>query len=138
MLEQIIRHKYFFHIIAVIVILTAAILFIAFSGTSEEQNDTADTIKAVAGEEFVITSDANVTTGYGWELSSPIDGSLISFARSEYVPAKTGLAGSGGKSIWTFKALRSGKARISFKYIRPWEKDTPPAKIAAYVIDISE
>jgi len=34
MLERIIKHKYFFHIAAVVVILTVTVLFIVFSGLS--------------------------------------------------------------------------------------------------------
>lgn len=80
--------------------------------------------------------DANATTGYEWQIASPIDDKLINLVSSEYVPYKTGLVGSGGKSIWTFKAIHAGKAHISFKYIRPWEKNTPPVKEAVYIVDI--
>lgn len=80
--------------------------------------------------------DANATTGYEWQLAIPIDDNLINLVSSEYVPDKTGLSGSGGKSIWTFKAIQAGKAQISFKYIRPWEKDVPPAKKTTYIVDI--
>ena len=103
---------------------------------AETQDDMTDTIRATVGKEFVITLDANVTTGYEWQLANPIDDSLIKLVRSEYVPHKTGLVGSGGKSIWTFKAIQAGKARISYKYVRPWEKHTPPAKKAAYIVNI--
>ncbi len=34
MFEQIIKHKYFFHIAAIAVILTTTVLFIVFSGSS--------------------------------------------------------------------------------------------------------
>ena len=101
-----------------------------------ETNDMTNMIKAQVGKEFVITLDANATTGYEWQLANPIDDSLIKLMCSEYVPDKTGLVGSGGKSIWTFKAVRSGKTQISFKYIRPWEKDIPPVKEAVYIVDI--
>lgn len=104
----------------------------------EQQKDMTNTIKATAGKEFVITLNANVTTGYGWQLANPIDDSLIKLVRAEYLPNKTDLVGSGGKSIWTFKAVRAGKAQIFFKYIRPWEKNTPPAKEATYIVTIEE
>ena len=103
---------------------------------AETDDDTTNMIKAAVGEEFVITLNANSTTGYEWQLANTIDDSLIKFVGSKYVPDKTGLIGSGGKSIWTFKAFRAGKARIFFKYIRPWEKDTPPAKEVTYIVDI--
>jgi predicted secreted protein len=35
--------------------------------------------------------------------------------------------GGSGREVWTFKALKSGKITIEFKYVRPWEKDKAPA-----------
>jgi len=102
----------------------------------EEQEDTVNAIQASVGKDFIIVLDANATTGYSWVLALPIDESQIKLVSSEYVPANTGLVGSGGKSIWTFKALRAGKAKISFKYVRSWEKDIPPAKVSTFVVDI--
>lgn len=137
MLEQIIRHKYFFHIVLAIVIIAATILFIIFSGDSAQNyDDTASTIKAAVGDEFVITLEGNATTGYEWRLATPIDNTLINLVKSEYIPDNTGLVGSGGRSIWTFKAVKAGNARISFEYIRSWEKDVPPVKEAKYIVNI--
>lgn len=102
----------------------------------ERQDDIANKIKTAVGKEFVITLDANATTGYEWQLAAPTDNNLISLVCSEYVPYKTGLVGSGGKSIWIFKALKAGKAQVSFKYIRVWEKNTPPVKEVTYIVTI--
>lgn len=96
-----------------------------------------NTIKAYVGKEFVITLEANATTGYEWQLAQPINDKLIKLVSSEYRPYKTGLTGSGGRSVWTFKAIQTGKAQISFKYIRPWEKGVPPVNEIKYVIDIA-
>ena len=118
--------------IAIILVLLSFSLYTF----AEPQDDMTNKIQATVGKEFVITLDANATTGYEWQLANPTDDSLIKLMRSEYVPDKTGLVGSGGKSIWTFKVVRSGKTQISFKYIRPWEKDIPPVKEAVYIVDI--
>lgn len=104
----------------------------------ERQQDASDTVIAAKGKEFVISMDANVTTGYQWQLERPAEDGLITLVSSKYLPLKTGLVGSGGRSVWTFKAVRPGKARISFKYVRPWEKGIPPIKKAEYIIDIRE
>ena len=118
--------------IAIILVLLSFSLYTF----AEPQDDMTNKIQATVGKEFVITLDANATTGYEWQLANPTDDSLIKLMRSEYVPDKTDLVGSGGKSIWTFKVVRSGKTQISFKYIRPWEKDIPPVKEAVYIVDI--
>ena len=118
------------------IVIISVLLSLSSYAFAETHDDMTNTIKTTAGKEFVITLDANVTTGYEWQLTKPIDDSLIKLVHSEYVPDKTGLVGSGGKSIWTFKAVRSGKTQISFKYIRPWEKNIPPVKEAVYIVDI--
>ena len=102
----------------------------------EQQADMTNTIKATPGEEFVIKLDTNPTTGYEWQLAKPIDDSKVKLVNSEYVPDNTGLVGSGGKSIWTFKALQVGKVQLSFKYFKSWEKDSTPAKEKSYVVGI--
>ena len=114
------------------IVIISVLLSLSSYAFAETHNDMANTIKAIVGKEFVVLLDANATTGYEWQLANPIDDSLIRLVHSEYVPDKTGLVGSGGKSIWTFKVVRSGKTQISFKYIRPWEKDIPPVKEAVY------
>ena len=139
------RHSlYIVVILAIIVDLASAETYVDSKAEfkvpigQERQDDMTNMIKATVGQEFVITLDANATTGYEWQLANTVDDSLINLMRSEYAPDKTGLVGSGGKSIWTFKAVRAGKTQISFKYIRPWEKNTPPARKTAYIIDIQD
>ena len=120
------------------IVIISVLLSLSSYAFAETHDDMTNTIKTTAGKEFVITLDANVTTGYEWQLTKPIDDSLIKLVHSEYVPDKTGLVGSGGKSIWTFKAVRSGETQISFKYIRPWEKNIPPTREAKYIINIQD
>jgi len=43
-----------------------------FSGASAETDDMTNAIKPAVGKEFVITLDANATTGYEWQLADPI------------------------------------------------------------------
>jgi len=119
----------------VIILLLLSLSSYAFAETYDNMTNA---IKTTVGREFVIILDANATTGYEWQFANPIDDSLISIVSSEYVPYKTGLVGSGGKSVWTFKAVKAGKAQMSFKYIRPWEKNTPPAKETAYIVGIQD
>ena len=114
------------------------VLLLLSSYAFAETNDMTNTIQATVGKEFAITLDANATTGYQWQFAKPLDESIIQLIRSEYLPDKTELVGAGGKQVWVFKALKQGKTAISFKYIRPWEKNTPPAKEESFAIIIRE
>ena len=90
--------------------------------------DPAKSIEVATGQEFAIELDANATTGYQWQLAEPLDKRIIELLSTEYRVSETGLIGAGGKEIWKFWAVDHGKAIISMKYIRAWEKDVAPIK----------
>lgn len=97
---------------------------------------TAGTILATARENFVITLNSNMTTGYHWELAKPLDKNRLELVGSKYIEPSTKLIGAGGKEVWTFKALKTGKATVFLKYIRPWEKNVAPAREKTFNIII--
>ncbi|KIX11116.1 hypothetical protein X474_25745 [Dethiosulfatarculus sandiegensis] len=95
-------------------------------------------MKVKAGEEFTISLKANPTTGYGWQLVSPLDPNLLKLmgSRFERKPSQQKLMGAGGHTVWTFKALGPGKADLLFHYQRPWEKDQEPARRKSFTVVI--
>ncbi len=100
-------------------------------------------IATSVGAEFTIELEANPTTGYQWQLLKPLDGKFLEAAGNRYAanaqPAgREPMVGVGGKEVWTFKALRAGETSIEMKYVRPWEKDTPPVKTAVFKVVIKE
>lgn len=44
--------------------------------------------------------------------------------------------GAGGNEVWIFEAAGSGKTEIILKYVRPWEKNVPPAKTVTFKVNI--
>jgi len=119
-------------------ILIAALFIFSITCFTWAQNqvysDPSKTIETDTCTDIAITLESNKTTGYGWDLSEPVDENKIKFISCEYVPDNTGLVGSGGKEIWVFRGVCPGKATISFKYARPWEKDDPGAKKAVFTV----
>ncbi len=97
----------------------------------------AKTIEVQAGHNFTITLEANATTGYQWQFAGPLDESAIQLISSEYLADKTGLAGSGGKQVWVFKAIKTGSSSIPFQYIRTWEENMPPERKELFIIIIN-
>jgi predicted secreted protein len=105
--------------------------------SEEAFSDPATPITVRKGQTFNLTLRSNPTTGYIWQLAETPDSGLIQLIGNEYRGDKTGragLVGAGGREIWTFKAVASGETTIALKYIRPWEKDTAPAKSARFKI----
>ncbi|MDQ7824550.1 MAG: protease inhibitor I42 family protein [Candidatus Eremiobacteraeota bacterium] len=104
--------------------------FVVFVEASEKP------LQAEAGKEFTITVPSNETTGYKWELDGPLDEKLVTFVKSEYLEPRDPKPGAGGSEAWTFRAQRKGLVSISLKYVRPWEKNKPPAKQKTFTIQI--
>lgn len=93
-------------------------------------------IQAKAGKEFAIILESNVTTGYRWQLASPIDRDFLMVVGLRYVAPKTKAVGVGGWEEWTFKTVKPGKVSITFNYARSWEKNKAPAKTRTFVVVI--
>lgn len=114
-----------------IIAVAVAGLFAGHPARAAEKADLA--IEATAGKEFTISLDSNRSTGFGWQLAKPLDETIVKSVKNDYQnapqpPDKQPVVGAPGKEVWTFKALKSGKTTIEFKYVRPWEKDKAPAK----------
>lgn len=89
-------------------------------------------ITARMGQEIIIELDANVTTGYQWEIvhqSKKLQLISQTFVTNEIV-------GAGCKEVIKFVASKPGKAKVSFAYRRPWENGAP-LKMITYKITVN-
>lgn len=93
-------------------------------------------LETVAGKKFTFSFKSNPTTGYSWAVAPLPEGAAVKFVEKKYERPNAGMIGAGGKEIWTFEAVKSGKAEITFKYARPWEKDKPPAETRVFSVTV--
>jgi inhibitor of cysteine peptidase len=97
-------------------------------------------IKTVSGKKIEIRLKGNATTGFQWrlvELKTEVlkaDGKET-YIPDKYEPPKTGV---GGVYLFKFITGKPGKATVKLEYLRPWEKDTPPAEKFSVNIIVSE
>ncbi len=89
-----------------------------------------------AGTTFQVTLKSNPTTGYSWRLGAKPDKRLVTLQGSKFIAPQTKLVGAGGTEIWTFKALKRGKTKLSLEYARPWEKNIKPVETRLYEVVI--
>ncbi|MDD6022440.1 MAG: protease inhibitor I42 family protein [Acutalibacteraceae bacterium] len=79
---------------------------------------------AVVDNEVEFSFPANASTGCSWEYD--IDGDSIRFENRDYVDKKIKLSdkplvGSGGTEYIKFKAVKEGKATVTFEYGQHWD-----------------
>ena len=101
-------------------LLCIAMLGLGCSGSQEQKTAT-------------IELEGNPSTGYTWVYTVSQEG-VVREVSNEYIPDKhaDGRVGSGGRFIFTFDALTTGEAKLTFSYLRIWEEDTPPVNTVVY------
>jgi inhibitor of cysteine peptidase len=95
-------------------------------GCSEEVKvyaDPAGTVEVNTNKEFIVTLDANPTTGYFWQAS--YDKGILKLVDKTYKQnnTRTPTVGVGGIDTFRFQALKAGSTEIQFAYKRPWESE---------------
>lgn len=110
--------------LSISVCLTGAILLMP--GCSEEAKvyaDPAGTVEVNTNKEFIVTLDANPTTGYFWQAS--YDKDILKLVDKTYKQnnTRTPMVGVGGIDTFRFQAIKAGSTEIQFAYKRPWESE---------------
>jgi predicted secreted protein len=101
-----------------------------------DYSDPSESIIAFQGNDFTIALDSNPTTGYLWNLLDNFNKDVVDMVGLEFKTPENGEVGSGGKEVWTFKAVGSGETRIELEYLMPMEKNKPPDKTVSFKVTI--
>jgi inhibitor of cysteine peptidase len=87
------------------------------------------------GDRLTLKLASNPTTGYRWGEPEVRHLEVIS-ADSE--PGSSERVGSPGFQIFSLKATEAGESTLTLSYVRPFEKDQPPAKTFLLFVTIEE
>lgn len=83
------------------------------------------------GDLIEVSLPENPTTGYRWQLHSPVSPVLEAEADT-FAGPQSGLIGAGGVHRWRFKAVKAGVVRLTIDSRRSWE----PAPVATFAVTI--
>jgi len=114
------------NVLLCIMVLIVATCLVAGCGELRGFGEGSSGISVGINEKFVMVLDSDPTAGYSWhENHDPMMLELVGRTYRKGEHAKPELAGStGGVEYFTFKALRTGEAKIIMTYERPWEEET--------------
>ena len=91
--------------------------------------DTGRTLHLDRGDTVTVKLVSNPTTGYQWQFGTPpFDEKVMILRGDKYIRPQEQLAGAPGKRSLTFLAEGSGRTGLRLIYVRPWEKNRPPAQ----------
>jgi predicted secreted protein len=101
--------------------------------SSLEFTNPAQRIAVPVGVTFVITVNANPTTGYTWKET--YDSTMLKLVK-RYTPSSGGIVGAGGVEHFEFQTIRTGDTDISLIYWRSFEPNNPPLETKNFKVTI--
>lgn len=90
-------------------------------------------MNATLNMDFTLMLESNPTTGYVWEAT--FDSALLELKKKDFQPSDVGSVGSGGREVFTFLPLRTGKTEIVMVRKRPWESTSVEERVFPILIE---
>lgn len=119
-----------------LLVYTSLFLILVAPGCASVQPDRQYILSE--GDEFIITLEANPSTGYQWKIEEGLSGSGLLLLEESYQPADKPadrpIVGAGGTKKWKFRGVQRGKTMLKMVYQRPGEEK--PAEIRYFQIKI--
>jgi predicted secreted protein len=78
-------------------------------------------VRATVGETFDVRLEGIQTSGYTWFDPGGLP-DMVRFVTAELVAPEGLVAGGPAVQVFRFRAVRSGEARLRFRYRRRWEE----------------
>ncbi len=92
-------------------------------------------IAVKVNQPFQIRLNVTSGTGYSWQPQAPIPPGLTLLGVFEH-PSSKMVPGGPGEEVLVFRAHDVGEVSLVLEYVRPWERHTKPAKLAAFSVTV--
>lgn len=103
--------------------------------TVSSENLATNKIIAAFDKPFYIELTANISTGYQWQAD--FDTKILKLNNTSFSqPQNTEKVGTEEIQTLEFQALEKGDTAITFRYVKPWEVNTPPVETKKYDVSI--
>ena len=95
-------------------------------------------VRVTRGQTLVVTLEANVTTGYRWEVVPGFAPVLAQIGTPDYLArsAQPGIVGAPGDMTFRFRADSPGATVLELVYRRPFEPNVAPVKSVCYDVTV--
>jgi inhibitor of cysteine peptidase len=101
------------------------------------KQDTGKTVTLAVEETFLISLEANPTTGFTWAVSQ-IDTGLVKQVGEVAYKAGSDRLGAPGIQTFTFNCIKNGNTILKMIYHRPWETEAAPSDTFSLSLQISD
>lgn len=103
-------------------------------GAQLTQADSGDEILVDTGDRFEVRLEANLSTGYSWEVDPGSATAFLTMVSSTYEAPDSDLVGAAGTEIFVFEAAQSGAGILRLNYIRPFDDPVIPERVVEFIV----
>ena len=98
------------------------------------QIDSGQQVILAVGQVFEIELESNPTTGYNWVERAAPEQVIERVGKPAFTPddSPAGAVGVGGKTVFRFRAAKSGWQTLRLEYVRAWEQGASSAKTVTF------
>ena len=89
---------------------------------------TGASLRSIAATRLEISLPATSGTGYTWQ-AEPVAGGFVTQVGEPAFALDNAMPGASGHQVFHFGIAASGTGTLEMHYLRPWEKDSKPAKV---------
>jgi inhibitor of cysteine peptidase len=101
--------------------VSASVVFVS-------QDDNGREFTLDRGDALEISLPATSGTGYTWQ-AEPVTGGIVTQVGDPEFKPDGMMPGAAGRQVFHFARGTIGGGTLEMHYLRPWEKNTPPAKV---------
>jgi predicted secreted protein len=85
-----------------------------------------------------VVLEENPSTGYKWEIIVEPEGALVEMEKRSFQKGEKKLMGAPKIAVWKFSPKLEGKAKLTFRYLRPWEGEEGVAETIVFKVRIKK
>jgi predicted secreted protein len=119
-----VRHALLF--LSLIALLVASRASASMVFVSQDENGHEFTLER--GDALEISLPITSGTGYTWQ-AEPVAGGIVQQVGEPEIRHDSSMPGARGLQIFHFARGAKGSGTLELRYLRPWEKTKPPAKV---------
>lgn len=98
-------------------------------------HDNGRVMQLTRHQTFTVSLPANHIGAYRWVVANNAEGLVQAEGNPKY-SADLPETGGGGRELWHFRAMRSGRATLRLEYRKPWSKEEKPKRTVEYILSI--
>jgi inhibitor of cysteine peptidase len=104
--------------------------------TDVSDPDNGGSLQLKQGDDLQLRLKSTPGTGYSWQILQIDKTKLVQQGAPTWVAPPKQIPGAEGHTVWHFLAGAPGRCELDLEYIRPWEKNTAPARTFKLLVAI--